>query len=608
MDQTGRSVARERALSPPFSKTTGHLGLNRLSGAIREEYYSDVYTLEKERSHSAPKFHSDNSLGKWPPDRVWAQDNVRDKHHLYDEIKEDVPNSDSLHDYELAKDMGVNQSKSYSFLKENGPGRNIRLLSSSRNKDNRPPAKVPIVIKKNSATVLSNNNDIEKKPPGDEEGHSIAHPKDSLPNRVRLGDYTQPVDATNFTWGRNDEYCEPYVAEQLIKEAAKRRQSDNKVSDNMDVNSESTDYNRINRKAPRESGQSQTKPISSGSGIHLGSDGYDHASSWTSIANKSSDSSHDTYEEPWDSRTRQRDLQSKLNRAQSEEIPKQFPLPDSRRSSQDPAAVRRKPQPSDMYEDAWDSPLKQKLLEEKLNAAKRGGGAASRSPTSPLPSSPPSTYEEPWDIKKRQMELEGRLEATHIHKSPIGTPISPSRRSPQPRPGLDTYEEAWDLKSGAKAVSYLRSTSQQDRDLAPSSPQSPNSGSPTNKLLPRLVTPATACTIGERINPIIPLHKQSWYQGRISRADAENTLRVCKEGSYLVRESESERGQYSLSIKSRIMNIHLRITKRSNGQFILGENSALFDTIPEMIDYYTQHQVPLKGTEHLTLLHPVDRH
>ncbi|XP_046550920.1 SH2 domain-containing adapter protein D-like isoform X1 [Haliotis rubra] len=444
----------------------------------------------------------------------------------------------------------------------------------------------------------------------------MAYQKDALPTRVRLGDYTQPVDATNFTWGRNDEYCEPYVADQLIKEAAKKRQSDNKVSDNMDVNSESTDYNRINRKmavkTPRESGQ--TNPNSSSA---VGGDGYDHATSWTSIA-KSSDSSHDTYEEPWDSRTRQRDLQSKLNRAQSEEIPKQLPYPDSRRMSQDPPAMRRKPQPSDMYEDAWDSPFKQKLLEEKLNAAKRGGGAASRSPTSPLPSSLPSTYEEPWDIKKRQMELEGRLEATHIHKSPIGTPISPSRRSPQPRspqprspqprPGLDTYEEAWDLKTGAKAVSFLRSNSQQDRDLAPSSPQSPNSGSPTYKQVPRITIPATACTIGERINPIIPLQKQSWYQGRISRADAENTLRVCKEGSYLVRESESERGQYSLSIKSRLMNIHLRITKRSNGQFILGENSALFDTIPEMIDYYTQHQVPLKGTQHLTLLHPVELH
>ena len=41
----------------------------------------------------------------------------------------------------------------------------------------------------------------------------------------------------------------------------------------------------------------------------------------------------------------------------------------------------------------------------------------------------------------------------------------------------------------------------------------------------------------------------SWYHGSISRVDAESLLRVHKEGSYLVRMSESNKMDFSLSLK-----------------------------------------------------------
>jgi len=41
----------------------------------------------------------------------------------------------------------------------------------------------------------------------------------------------------------------------------------------------------------------------------------------------------------------------------------------------------------------------------------------------------------------------------------------------------------------------------------------------------------------------------SWYHGSISRIEAERLLRVQREGSYLVRTSESNRQDYSLSVK-----------------------------------------------------------
>lgn len=41
----------------------------------------------------------------------------------------------------------------------------------------------------------------------------------------------------------------------------------------------------------------------------------------------------------------------------------------------------------------------------------------------------------------------------------------------------------------------------------------------------------------------------SWYHGAISRTDAENLLRLCKEASYLVRNSETSKNDFSLSLK-----------------------------------------------------------
>lgn len=41
----------------------------------------------------------------------------------------------------------------------------------------------------------------------------------------------------------------------------------------------------------------------------------------------------------------------------------------------------------------------------------------------------------------------------------------------------------------------------------------------------------------------------SWYHGAISRTDAESLLRLCKEASYLVRNSETSKNDYSLSLK-----------------------------------------------------------
>lgn len=108
------------------------------------------------------------------------------------------------------------------------------------------------------------------------------------------------------------------------------------------------------------------------------------------------------------------------------------------------------------------------------------------------------------------------------------------------------------------------------------------------------------------IDPSLPLEKQAWYHGAITRVEAENLLRTLKEGSYLVRNSESTRQDYSLSLKSAKGFMHMRIQKDSTtGQYILGQFSKPFSSIPDMIRHYSINRLPIRGAEHMCLLKPV---
>ncbi|KAJ7399924.1 SH2 domain-containing adapter protein B [Pitangus sulphuratus] len=110
--------------------------------------------------------------------------------------------------------------------------------------------------------------------------------------------------------------------------------------------------------------------------------------------------------------------------------------------------------------------------------------------------------------------------------------------------------------------------------------------------------------LGERIDPAVQLEKQIWYHGAISRTDAENLLRLCKECSYLVRNSQTSKHDYSLSLKSSQGFMHMKLMKTKE-KYILGQNSPPFDSVPEVIHYYTTKKLPIKGAEHLSLLYPV---
>ncbi|XP_051512955.1 SH2 domain-containing adapter protein F-like isoform X3 [Myxocyprinus asiaticus] len=112
-------------------------------------------------------------------------------------------------------------------------------------------------------------------------------------------------------------------------------------------------------------------------------------------------------------------------------------------------------------------------------------------------------------------------------------------------------------------------------------------------------------TVGERIDPSMPLESQIWYHGAISRIDAESLLRLCKEASYLVRNSETSKNDFSLSLKSSQGFMHMKLCRTKDDKYVLGQNSCLFDSVPEIIHFYSSRKLPIKGAEHMSLLYPV---
>ncbi|XP_019881673.2 uncharacterized protein LOC109609452 isoform X2 [Aethina tumida] len=103
-----------------------------------------------------------------------------------------------------------------------------------------------------------------------------------------------------------------------------------------------------------------------------------------------------------------------------------------------------------------------------------------------------------------------------------------------------------------------------------------------------------------------PLEKQGWFHGSITRIEAETVLKDLKEGSFLVRNSESSKNDFSLSLKSAKGFMHMKIQKNNtDGCFILGQFSQPFTSVPEMIKHFSLNRLPIRGAEHMCLLQPV---
>ncbi|XP_016888191.1 SH2 domain-containing adapter protein F isoform X2 [Cynoglossus semilaevis] len=269
-----------------------------------------------------------------------------------------------------------------------------------------------------------------------------------------------------------------------------------------------------------------------------------------------------------------------------------------------------------------DGTLRQLPLYDTPYEPAENGGPADADPENPrcpresrLPRDderPPEEYDQPWEWKKERISKAFAVEIKVIKDLPWPPPVGQLNTSPplveelespsqtaQPSPGQTSCDQHHQVQFDGLEKSRMSPT--KDGKVRPL--QRHSSSCLVNTKMTSL--DQSSSSVGERIDPSMPLENQFWYHGAISRTDAESLLRLCKEASYLVRNSETSKNDYSLSLKSSQGFMHMKLSRTKDNKYILGQNSCPFDSVPEIVHFYSSRKLPIKGAEHMSLLYPV---
>ncbi|GAB1301207.1 SH2 domain-containing adapter protein D [Apodemus speciosus] len=213
----------------------------------------------------------------------------------------------------------------------------------------------------------------------------------------------------------------------------------------------------------------------------------------------------------------------------------------------------------------------------------------------PQPPAPSNGYMEPCDAGSVSSEQPHR--AVQLYDTPYegrdtkpedGGSSGQSRRPPEDERPADEYDQPWEWKKDHISRAFAVQFDGPDWERMPSSARESWRPQPA-----------------ERVDTALALEKQPWFHGPLSRAEAENLLSLCKEGSYLVRLSESRAQDCILSLRSNQGSMHLKFARTREKQVVLGQHSGPFPSVPELVLHYSARPLPVQGAEHLALLYPV---
>ncbi|XP_078358343.1 uncharacterized protein LOC144643077 isoform X2 [Oculina patagonica] len=212
-------------------------------------------------------------------------------------------------------------------------------------------------------------------------------------------------------------------------------------------------------------------------------------------------------------------------------------------------------------------------------------------PPGSRPLIPPPSQEPPTKTEKNNNEIPKNTPSPRIQPPAGRRPVPPPAEEsppPPPRPGI---------KPPPLKPPRLPSESDSQDD----SPNLPGRHLPSMKQRSPLPAPPEQ-------KPADPLKQSPWFHGPLDKKLAETALKAfSKEGAFIVRNSSKDLNSYSMSLFSKGNVKHLRMP-RINNKFVLGDSGKVqFTTIPELVDYYSQHHVELKsgGSTSLTAACPV---
>ncbi|KAG9486618.1 hypothetical protein GDO78_006798 [Eleutherodactylus coqui] len=130
----------------------------------------------------------------------------------------------------------------------------------------------------------------------------------------------------------------------------------------------------------------------------------------------------------------------------------------------------------------------------------------------------------------------------------------------------DEYDQPWEWNKALPALAaQFNGGEKRQSSPSPSSDRRRQLRAPGGGFKPiKHGSPELCGILGERVDPNVALEKQMSSQGFM----------------------------------------HMKLSKAKE-KYILGQNSPPFDSVPEVIHFYTTRKLPIKGAEHLSLLYPV---
>ncbi|KAJ8345189.1 hypothetical protein SKAU_G00293820 [Synaphobranchus kaupii] len=93
----------------------------------------------------------------------------------------------------------------------------------------------------------------------------------------------------------------------------------------------------------------------------------------------------------------------------------------------------------------------------------------------------------------------------------------------------------------------------------------------------------------------INVRPHAWFAGRVSRQVAEGRLRQQECGVFLVRESESAPGEFSMSVSSYGDHVqHFKVLKDRGGQYFVWDEA--FISLNQLLDFYKTNSIAKERT------------
>ncbi|KAJ7992040.1 hypothetical protein DPEC_G00274450 [Dallia pectoralis] len=95
----------------------------------------------------------------------------------------------------------------------------------------------------------------------------------------------------------------------------------------------------------------------------------------------------------------------------------------------------------------------------------------------------------------------------------------------------------------------------------------------------------------------INLKPHAWFAGRISRGVSEGRLRQRERGAFLVRESESAPGEFSMSVSYGDHVQHFKVLQDRVGQYFIWDE--VFYSLNQLVEFYHRNSIAKERTVYL---------